>query len=83
MSQGGEHLENAPWTQVRRFTGPVVIAHGDGHRFTVDQPLPVPHITRLQVPGSQKVGWVRVIVRPGSPPAFTFERHVVPKWKYW
>ena len=37
----------------------------------------------LQVPGSPLVGWVRVVVDPGGAGPFTFESHVVPRWKYW
>jgi hypothetical protein len=68
----------------------VLLAHGDGHEYTVDQPLvrrttgrPLGNVTRLQVPGSPAVGWVRVIVTPGSANPFAFEKHEVPRWKYW
>jgi hypothetical protein len=40
-------------------------------------------LTRLQVPGSPEVGWVRVVVTPGVEAPFTFEKHVIPAWKYW
>jgi hypothetical protein len=66
-----------------RFARPVLAIHGDGHRYTIDKPLRPRNLTRLQVPGSPKVGWVKVNVRPGASTAFTFERHVVPRWKYW
>ena len=41
------------------------------------------NVTRLQVPGSPAVGWVRVVVTPGAADPFAFEAHVVPRWKYW
>ena len=67
-----------------RFRKPVLVVHGDGHDYAVDRPVAsLPNLTRLEVPGSPDVGWVRVIVQPGSPAPFSFEKHVVPGWKYW
>ncbi len=69
---------------------PVLAVHGDGHEYTVDHPLVrrttgrrLEQFTRLQVPGSPEVGWVRVIVTPGAAVPFSFEERVVPSWKYW
>lgn len=76
--------------EAERFRRPVLLAHGDGHDYTVDHPLVrrttgrrLKNITRLQVPGSPAVGWVRVVVAPGAASPFTFEKRVVPRWKYW
>jgi hypothetical protein len=76
--------------EAERFARPVLLAHGDGHQYTVDHPIvrrttgrPVENLTRLQVPGSPAVGWVRVVVTPGATNPFAFEAHVVPRWKYW
>ena len=76
--------------EAERFARPVLLAHGDGHDYTVDQPLvrrttgkTLDNVTRLQVPGSPAVGWVRVVVSPGSPDPFVFRAHVIPRWKYW
>ena len=41
------------------------------------------NVTRLEVPGSPLVGWVRVVVTPGATPSFAFEQRLVPRWKYW
>lgn len=69
---------------------PVLIAHGDDHRYIVDHPLlrsgtnrRLENVTRLEVPGSPQVGWVRVVVTPGEEKPFAFELHVLPRWKYW
>jgi hypothetical protein len=75
-----------PWVsavkeEAARFGKPVLLAHGDGHVFTVDHPLPQRNVTRLQVPGSPEVGWVRVVVTPDT--KFEFTKIVVPGWKYW
>ena len=76
--------------EVERFGKPVLVIHGDTHEFTVDHPLTrrttgqrLDNLTRLQVPGSPLVGWVRVTVAPDADEPFTFESNVVPRWKYW
>jgi hypothetical protein len=76
--------------ETEKFARPVLLAHGDGHIYTVDHPLIrrttgrlLENLTRLQVPGSPQVGWVKVIVSPGADNPFAFEDHVVPRWKYW
>jgi len=76
--------------EVEQFARPVLVAHGDAHVYTVDHPLVrrttgarLENLTRLEVPGSPDVGWVRVVVTPHSDNPFAFEAHVVPRWKYW
>lgn len=76
--------------EVEAFGKPVLVAQGDDHIYLVDHPLVrrttgrrLENLTRLQVPGSPNVGWVRVVVTPGAAPSFTFEERVVPRWKYW
>jgi hypothetical protein len=88
--QAFEPFLNTIEEESERFAKPVLLAHGDGHEYTVDRPLvrrttgrPLENVTRLQVPGSPAVGWVRVVVAPGADNPFSFEAHVVPRWKYW
>ncbi len=70
--------------EAARFGKPVLVAQGNDHEFLVDHPIAsAKNLTRVQVPGSPDVGWVRVVVRPGPPTQFTFEKSVVPRWKYW
>jgi hypothetical protein len=76
--------------ETEKFARPVLLAHGDGHIYAVDHPLVrrttglrLENLTRLQVPGSPEVGWVKVIVTPWAEGQFAFENHVVPRWKYW
>jgi len=76
--------------EAEAFAGPVLLVHGDDHEYTVDHPLirrasgrPLENLTRMQVPGSPQVGWVRVTVTPGAAEPFAFESSVVPRWKYW
>jgi hypothetical protein len=70
--------------EAERFQRPVLIAHGDHHQFKVDRQLGLANLTRLEVPGSPDVGWVRVTVTPtNAREPFAVERHVIPRWKYW
>jgi hypothetical protein len=76
--------------EVERYGRPVLGVHGDFHHYVVDRPLvrrttgrPLANFTRMQVPGSPDVGWVRVMVRPGADVPFSFESRVVPRWRFW
>jgi hypothetical protein len=72
------------------FGKSVLLIHGDSHTFKTDHPLharatkrTIDNVMRLEVPGSPLVGWVRVVVTPGTTPSFSFEERLVPSWKYW
>ena len=67
----------------RAFGGPVLVIHGDSHRFVVDQALmdfspDLDNVTRLQVFGDSEVHAVRVFVDPASPGIFAFQPMIVP-----
>ena len=56
------------------FGKPVVLVHGDTHRYRVDQPLIDPatqkrveHFTRIESFGSPFVDWIRVTLDPADP----------------
>ncbi|MDH3286663.1 MAG: metallophosphoesterase [Betaproteobacteria bacterium] len=60
--------------ETQRFRNPVLLVHGDEHRFVLDQPLrspegsaPIQNFTRIEVFGSPEMNWVRVkvIEKPG------------------
>jgi hypothetical protein len=68
--------------EVEQFRRRVLVAHGDGHHFRVDQPLELANLTRLEVPGSPDVGWVRVTVTPSARSPFAFEKRI-PGWRFW
>jgi hypothetical protein len=60
----------------QRWGRPVLVIHGDSHRFRIDQPFsfdrkPMANVTRLIVPGERDVRAVRVSVQPGG--RFGFE----------
>jgi hypothetical protein len=76
--------------EVEQFAKPVLVIQGDNHDFLLDRPVMrrttgqrIENLTRLQVPGSPDVGWVKVIVTPGAQTSFAFENRVVPAWKLW
>lgn len=88
--QSFEPFITAVEEETERFARPVLLAHGDGHDYTIDHPIVrrttgarLENLTRLQVPGSPLVGWVKVVVTPGAENPFAFEEHLVPRWKYW
>ena len=60
-----------------RFAGPVLVLHGDTHRFRHDRPLidpatggPYARLVRVEVPGSPTVGGVWIRVDPDAPEPF-------------
>jgi hypothetical protein len=64
-------------SRARAFSGPVLLVHGDTHRFRVDRPLVDPrsgqsvgNVTRLEVFGAPWNGWVRVGVDQSAPRLF-------------
>jgi Calcineurin-like phosphoesterase len=70
--------------EAARFGKPLLLIHGDHHEYVVDHPIPrLKNLTRLEVPGSPDVGWVRVTVTPSAAAPFAFSPRVVPRWKYW
>ena len=76
--------------ETERFGRPVLAIHGDDHEYTVDHPLRrrttgqrLENFTRLMVPGSPDVGWVRVVITPGATATLSPDARVVPRWKYW
>jgi Calcineurin-like phosphoesterase len=66
--------------ETEKFSGQVVLAHGDTHFYRVDQPLRdfkkggrVKNFTRVEVFGSPTVNWIRVHVDANSKNVFRFE----------
>ena len=60
---------------------PMLLVHGDGHRYRVDQPLRdratwcrLETFTRVEVFGAPEVDWVRVDVDPANPRLFSIDR---------
>ena len=68
--------------QTEKFTGQVLLVHGDTHFFKVDKPLYsptrlLPNLTRLQTFGSPLIHWVRVTVEPKNPNVFAIQPVIV------
>ena len=88
---GYADLRAALQTEVRAFTNPVVLMHGDSHYFRIDKPLsplrvrgaPVTtafeHFTRVEGFGTPYHHWVHVTVDPEDPNVFTFRPRLVPR----
>ena len=62
------------------FGKPVILIHGDTHRYRVDHPLvdpatrkPVENFTRIESFGSPFVDWIKVSVDPANPKLLTIE----------
>ena len=80
----------ADWIAVLRetaeaFTRPILLLHGDSHRFTVDQPLrdargePYAHVTRVECFGWPfTASWVRIAYDPQAPERFHVATRQVP-----
>ncbi len=70
--------------EAKAFAKPVVIMHGDSHRYRFDHPLvdpatgrPVPNVTRVETFGSPDVGWVKVTLDPAGSTFVSVEPHAV------
>ncbi len=63
------------------FPGPILVIHGDSHRYVLDHPFqdpttgrPETRLTRLEVPGSPLVAGVWVTYDPQAAAPFAFDR---------
>ena len=63
--------------QVVAFRGPVLMVHGDTHRFRVDRPFKtrakhkrIRNFTRVEVFGPREIHGVRIVVETGNPVRF-------------
>ena len=69
--------------EAKGYGRPVVLLHGDSHRFVHDQPLvdsagqKVTNVTRIETFGSPDVGWVEVTLDPSDPAALRVEPRLV------
>ena len=70
-------------SETRRFSGQVVLVHGDTHHQRVDQPLTTPktgdtlaNFTRVEVHGSPVFGWTEATVDAADPRLFRFSPKV-------
>jgi hypothetical protein len=80
---GFSHFLAALADEAKAYGKPVVLIHGDSHRFVHDQPLvdsagqKVPNVTRAETFGSPDVGWVEVTLDPKDPAAVRVEPRLV------
>lgn len=83
-------IEEALVDLAQHFGKPVLVIHGDEHRYIVDRPFrdattgaPIANLQRLETFGSPDIGWVDVVVDPALPELFRFEPNVTPGWMWW
>ena len=79
VGDGYAALRRTLAAHARALAKPVLLVHGDSHEYIVDQPLKpdgktLENFTRLEVPGSPQVNWVKVTPAPGSRHGFVFQR---------
>ena len=65
-------------SETERYSGQVLLVHGDTHYFKVDKPLynpakALPNLTRVQTFGSPSIHWVRVSVDPATTNVFSIQ----------
>ena len=61
--------------RAKGFGRPVMLVHGDTHRYKLDNPWKdTPNLTRLETFPTFTPEWVKVIVKPSGPEVFTVAR---------
>ncbi len=61
LSDGYAGLRNALAGAAMALDKPLLVAHGDTHRFKLDRPLAgAPNLVRIQVDGWPRLGWLKV-----------------------
>lgn len=67
--------------EMQRFSGQVVVVHGDTHINRIDHPLrdgngkPIERFTRVETFGYPLMGWTRGVIDTDSPTLFRFESY--------
>jgi hypothetical protein len=79
-ADGYAQFRQALFAHTLAFGKPVILIHGDSHRYRVDHPLvdpatqePVERFTRIESFGSPWVDWIRVSVDPADPKLLTIK----------
>jgi hypothetical protein len=74
VSDGYAQFKQELLAHTQAFGKPVILIHGDTHRYRVDHPLvdpathkPVENFTRIESFGSPFVDWIKVSVDPADP----------------
>ncbi len=79
LPDGYSGLRAALAETARRLGKPLVVAHGDTHRYRVDRPDPAsPGLLRIEVDGWPWMGWLFVRPSPGQADPVSVERFLHP-----
>ena len=71
-------IRNAIARRATAFRGPVLLVHGDEHRYEVERRYAgVPNLTRLETFGNTATRWLRVTVDRRAPAVFTWTPQTV------
>lgn len=83
-SSGFADFKEALEREVTSYDRPVVLVHGDTHKFRIDKPMEssvtgrrVENFTRVETFGDPDVHWVRATVDPSDPEVFSFQPEIV------
>ena len=89
-NRGYERFMQRLASRVSSFSGSVLLIHGDGHTYRVDQPLKrsrtgetLRNFSRLETFGSPDIGWVRVVVDSVAGRVVAFEPRVMRRFLLW
>jgi hypothetical protein len=81
---GYAQFREALRTHAATLAKPMLLVHGDGHRYRIDQPLRdratgrrLETFTRVEVFGAPEVDWVRIDVDPANPRLFSIARGTI------
>lgn len=78
---GYRHLLDQLRDETQRFSGNVLLVHGDTHRQRIDQPLTnrqgilLSNFTRVETSGYPFLGWTQLVINTDNPWLFQFEHH--------
>jgi hypothetical protein len=79
LPDGYAGLRAALSETARRLGKPLIVAHGDTHRFRQDRPVPgIPNLVRIEVDGWPWLGWLKVRMQADTAGPVVVERSLHP-----
>jgi hypothetical protein len=86
QQNGFREFVNVLKSELKNYSKPVMLVHGDSHYFRIDKPLNIDeapgtvitNFTRVETFGSPNVHWLRVTVNPRNPNLFEINQEIIP-----
>ncbi|MBD2254070.1 metallophosphoesterase [Nostoc parmelioides] len=86
QQNGFRDFVNVLKSELKNYSKPVMLVHGDSHYFRIDKPLNIDeapgtvitNFTRVETFGSPNVHWLRVTVNPRNPNLFEINQEIIP-----